>query len=212
MSAKTSAFTLGDAELAGMAARGSVCSYPERTIVVAEGDATDSLYVILEGRVKVYASDAQGREVIFARQGRGEYFGELALEEGPRSASVMTLERSRLLVVPREQLREFIASHPAFALDVIRKLITQVRALSANVKSLALMDVYGRVARLLLELAEEEDGALVIRERFTQQDLASRVGASREMVGRILKDLSVGGYVVMQRNRIVINRRLPENW
>jgi CRP/FNR family transcriptional regulator, cyclic AMP receptor protein len=212
MSAKTSTFTLGEADLAAMASRGVARTYPEGTIVVTEGDVTDSLYVILEGRVKVYASDEQGREVVFLTQGRGEYFGELVLEEGVRAASVMTLEKSRFLVVPRHELLEFVAGNPAFALNMMRKLINRVRALSANVKSLALMDVYGRVARLLLELAEEEDGALVIHERFTQQDIASRVGASREMVGRILKDLSVGGYVVLQRNRIVINRRPPEHW
>jgi CRP/FNR family cyclic AMP-dependent transcriptional regulator len=101
---------------------------------------------------------------------------------------------------------------PAFAFSVIGKLISRVRALTENVKSLALMDVYGRVARLLLELAEERDGVLVIAERLTQQEIANRVGASREMVSRILKDLSTGGYVTQSREGIVLHRRPPLNW
>ena len=149
---------------------------------------------------------------MFLTQGPGEYFGELVLDEGPRSASVMTLEKSRLLVVPRLAFQAFIAENPAFALNIMRKLIKRVRMLSASVKNLALMDVYGRVARLLLELAEEKEGTLVILERLTQQDLANRVGASREMVGRILKDLTEGGYISLQDNRLVINRPPPPHW
>ena len=213
MTAKSqSAFTLSEADLFAIAPHGITRSYPKNTIVVTEGDSTDTLFVILDGRVKVYASDDDGREVVFLTQGPGEYFGELVLAEGPRSASVMTLEKSRLLAVPKQELQEFIAKNPAFALNIMRKLITRVRTLSASVKNLALMDVYGRVARLLLELAEEKDGTLVILERLTQQDLANRIGASREMVGRILKDLTEGGYVSLQRTRIVINRRPPEHW
>ncbi len=207
-----SPYTLSDAELQAVAAHGTARAYPRNAIVVSEGDNTDSLYVILEGQVKIYASDEGGREVVFGTQGPGEYFGEMVLDEGPRSASVITLEKSRFLVVRKPQLRELIAANPEFALNMMKKLITRVRALTASVKSLALMDVYGRVARLLVELAEQKDDALVIDGRFTQQDLASRVGASREMVGRVLKDLTEGGYLSMQRNKIVINRRPPEHW
>lgn len=205
-------FTLSGAELTALSGHGIARSYPKGAVVVTEGDSTDTLYVILEGRVKVYATDDQGREVLFLTQGPGEYFGELVLDEGPRSASVMTLEKARLLAVPRRELQDFVASNPAFALNIMKKLITRVRTLSASVKSLALMDVYGRVARLLLELAEETDGRMAIAERLTHQDLANRVGASREMVGRILKDLAEGGYIATESSRIVINRRPPEHW
>jgi len=187
-------------------------AYPKSTIIVSEGDRTDSLYIILEGRVKAFVSDDRGHEVVLSTQGPGEYFGEMVLDEGPRSASVMTLEPSRFLVVPKKDFRDFVARNPAFALSLLEKLIHRARALTESVKSLALMDVYGRVARLLLELAEERDGALVIGERLTQQEIASRVGASREMVSRILKDLSTGGYIAIERSRMVLTRRPPAHW
>ena len=204
--------TLSEADLKAVGSHGIARSYPKNTVIVSEGDRTDSLYVILEGRVKVYVSDDDGHDVVLLTQGPGEYFGELVLDEGPRSASVMTLEPSRFLVVPLNDFRDFVVNNPAFALSLIEKLITRVRALTENVKSLALMDVYGRVARLLLELAEESSGTLVIPQRLTQQDIASRIGASREMVSRILKDLSIGGYLTQSRTGIVLHRKPPEHW
>lgn len=205
-------FRLSSAELGAIGARGITRKHPKNTIVVSEGDTTDGLFIVLEGRVKVFVSDAEGHEVILGTHGPGEYFGELALEAGPRSASVITLEPTQLLVVPKDDFREFVENNPAFAFSLIGKLISRVRTLTENVKSLALMDVYGRVARLLLELAEERDGALVIAERLTQQEIANRVGASREMVSRILKDLSIGGYLTQSREGIVLHRRPPLNW
>lgn len=205
-------FALSTAELQAIAGYGVERSYPKHVIVVSEGDDTDSLYVILAGRVKIYASDPGGHEVVFGTQDAGEYFGEMVLDGGLRSASVITLEKSRFLVVPQRQLRELIAANPEFALNMMKKLIARVRTLTASVKSLALMDVYGRVAHLLLELAEQRDEGLVIDERLTQQEVASRVGASREMVGRILKDLTDGGYLTLQRNRMLITRRPPAHW
>jgi CRP/FNR family cyclic AMP-dependent transcriptional regulator len=204
--------TLSDADLTAVGTHGIARSYPKSAVIVSEGDSTDSLYIILEGRVKVYVSDGDGHDVVLATQGAGEYFGELVLDEGPRSASVMTLEPSRFLVVPLKDFRDFVIGNPAFALSLIEKLIARVRSLTESVKSLALMDVYGRVARLLLELAEESDGGLVIQQRLTQQDIASRIGASREMVSRILKDLSTGGYLTQSRTGIVLHRKPPEHW
>jgi CRP/FNR family cyclic AMP-dependent transcriptional regulator len=213
MAAKArAAYTLSEADLKSIGSHGVVRSYPKNTIIVSEGDTTDSLYVILEGRVKAYVSDSDGRQVVLSTQGPGEYFGELVLDEGPRSASVMTLLPCRFLVVQKEEFRKFLLQNPAFALALIDKLIARVRALTESVKSLALMDVYGRVARLLLELAEESNGGFVIAQRLTQQDIASRIGASREMVSRILKDLSVGGYLTQSRTGIVLHRKPPEHW
>jgi CRP/FNR family cyclic AMP-dependent transcriptional regulator len=213
MAAKArAAYTLSEADLKSIGSHGILRSYPKNTVIVSEGDTTDSLYVILEGRVKAYVSDSDGRQVVLSTQGPGEYFGELVLDQGPRSASVMTLLPCRFLVVQKEEFRKFLLQNPAFALSLIEKLIARVRALTENVKSLALMDVYGRVARLLLELAEESNGGFVISQRLTQQDIASRIGASREMVSRILKDLSVGGYLTQSRTGIVLHRNPPEHW
>lgn len=205
-------YTLSDADLTAVGSHGVARSYPKNTIIVSEGDKTDSLFVILEGRVKAFVSDGEGHDMVLSTQGPGEYFGEMVLDEGPRSASIMTLEPSRFLVVQKNDFRDFVVKNPAFALSLIEKLIHRARSLTANVKSLALMDVYGRVARLLLELAEETGGKLTIPQRLTQQDIASRIGASREMVSRILKDLSSGGYLTQSRSGIVLHRKPPEHW
>jgi len=205
-------YTLSDAELKAVGSQGIARSYPKNTIIVSEGDETDSLYIILEGRVKAFVSDDEGRDVVLSTQGPGEYFGEMVLDGGPRSASIMTLEPCRFLVVPKSDFRNFVASNPAFALNLIEKLIGRARALTASVKSLALMDVYGRVARLLLELADDSSGQLAISQRLTQKEIASRIGASREMVSRILKDLSIGGYLTQSRAGIVLHRKPPEHW
>jgi len=205
-------FRLSPAELKEIGARGITRRYPKNTIIVSEGDSADGLFIVLEGRVKVFVSDEDGHEVILGTHGPGEYFGEMALDAGPRSASVITLESSQLIVVRKDDFREFLESNPAFSFSLIGKLIARVRALTDNVKSLALMDVYGRLARLLLELAEERDGVLVIGERLTQQEIASRIGASREMVSRILKDLTTGGYITQSRDGIVLHRKPPLHW
>jgi CRP/FNR family transcriptional regulator, cyclic AMP receptor protein len=203
---------LTEAELRSLSGQGAVKSFPKQTVIVSEDDETDSLYVILSGRVKVFVADESGHEVVLGTQGAGEYFGEMALDGGPRSASVMTLEPSRFLVVPKSRMREFLRGQPEFAVRLIEKLIRRSRALTVSVKNLALLDVYGRVARLLLELAEERNGERVIGEPLTQQDVADRVGASREMVSRIFKDLAAGGYISIHKKRITLHKPPPRHW
>jgi CRP/FNR family cyclic AMP-dependent transcriptional regulator len=196
-------------ELGGLAA---ARLFPKNAVIVSEGDDSGSLYVLLAGRVKVFLSDENGREVELNRLGPGEYFGEVTLDGGPRSASVMALEETRCAVVRRAELLGLIERQPELALHMLRRLARRVRALSENVRSLALMDVYGRVARLLLELAEERDGQLVIAEALTHREIASRVGASREMISRIFSDLSEGGYIRKDEGRLVIVRKPPSRW
>jgi CRP/FNR family transcriptional regulator, cyclic AMP receptor protein len=195
-----------------LAEHGSVKAYPKNAVIVNEGDHSDSLYVIVSGKVKIYLADEEGKEVLLNTQGPGEYFGEIILDEGPRSASVMTLEPSKFSIVSKTQFQQFLATHPEAALELIRSLIQRVRSLTKSVGNLALLDVYGRVARMLLELATEQDGKLIILEPLTQQDMASRVGCSREMISRILKDLRAGGYVKMDGDRMVIAKKPPRNW
>lgn len=199
-------------ELAALSGAGVVKSYPKNAVIVNEGDDTDTLFIILSGRVKVFLTNESGKEIVLGTQGPGEYFGEMVLDGGPRSASVMTLEPARFAVIPKARFHEFVRGHPEFAIHLIEKLIRRTRALTENVKSLALMDVYGRVARLLLEMAADEDGRLVVREKLTHQDVASRVGASREMISRIFKDLTVGGYITVEQKRITINKTPPRHW
>lgn len=203
---------IDDELLREIARRGGVRSWGANTVLVTEDDVSDAFYVILSGRVKVYGAGEDGREVVYTTQGAGEFFGEMTLDGGPRSASVMTLEPTTCAVVPGADVREFLAAHPAFAMHVIRKLIRLARASTENVKSLALEDVYGRLARLLRRLAREEDGVLMVPERLTQQDIAERVGSSREMVSRIFKPLQEGGYVELRNGRIALLRKLPARW
>ena len=204
-------------EIEELTRKAVVRKLPRQALVVSEGDRTDSLYIILSGKVKVFlASDeggeGAGRQLTLRTLGPGDYFGEMVLDEGPRSASVMTLEPSSFAVVSRDAFTAFIAAHPQFTLRLIKKLIGLTRALTNNVRSLALLDVYGRVARLLLELAVEKDGARVIPEKLTQREIASRVGASREMIGLILRDLTVGGYITVSGREITINKEPPKHW
>ena len=203
---------LSEAAIRALADAAIARSFPKNAMVVTEGDRSDSLYVILSGRVKVFVSDEHGKDVVLNVQGPGEYFGELALDEGPRSASVLTLEPCRMAVIPNDVLRAFLAAHPEAAFELIRCLIGRTRHLTESLKDLALLDVYGRVAKLLLELAIEVDGRLVVDQRLTQQEISERVNASREMVSRIFKDLTAGGYIAQEGGRIVIRRRPPRAW
>jgi CRP/FNR family cyclic AMP-dependent transcriptional regulator len=203
---------LSPQEIAALAEAALVRTFPKNTIVVTEGDRSDSLYVILSGRVKIFVSDEHGKDLVLNVEGPGEYFGELALDEGPRSASVATLEPCKMAVIANDVLRRFLASHPEAAVQFVRGLIGRIRHMTESLKDLALLDVYGRVAKLLLELAREADGRLVIEERLTQQDIADRVSASREMVSRIFKDLTTGGYIANEGGKIVIHRRPPRAW
>jgi CRP/FNR family cyclic AMP-dependent transcriptional regulator len=188
-------------------------SYAKNTLVMCEGDRSDSLYIVLTGKVKVFLSDEEGKEVTLNTQGPGEYFGELAmLDEAPRSASVVTVEDTKLAVVSKAAFDECLEKNPKIALTLIRGLARRLREVTENVRNLALMDVYGRVARTLLDLAEDKGGKQVISQKLTQREIASMVGASREMVSRILRDLSVGGYITIENRIITINERLPSGW
>jgi len=205
---------LSDKDLESVSKLAATRTYPKNTIIISEGDDSDSLYAVLSGKVKVYLSDDEGREIIINILSDGEYFGELALlDDSPRSASVMTLEETKLAVISKSAFEESLAKNPPMALHIIRELSSRLRSLTRNVKSLALMDVYGRVARTLLDMAEPAgNDKLEIRQKLTQRDIASMVGASREMVSRILKDLSTGGYITIQNKTITINEKLPPGW
>jgi CRP/FNR family cyclic AMP-dependent transcriptional regulator len=187
--------------------------YPKQTILITEGDNSDSLYVIEEGQVKAYVSDEHGKEFTLSMLGPGEHFGELALiDSTPRSASVVTMTPCRMTVVSKEDFRQCLANDPEIAMELIRSLSRRYRALTERVRNLALLDVYGRVARTLLSMATDHDGEQIIDQRLTHQEIASMVGASREMVSRIMKDLTTGGYLEVRNRRIVIRSKLPPAW
>ncbi len=208
----TSFLGMQDEELQSLSAHAKLQSFPRNKLIIHEGDHSDSVYVIHSGRVKVFLYGKNGKEIDLNILGPGEYFGEMVLDSGPRSASVMTIEPAQFFIIPQAVFREFVIKHPEFAMRLIKTLIFRARGQLNNVRSLASLDVYGRVARLLLDLAGEEDGRLVIQGKLTKQEIANRVGASREMISRVFKDLSVGGYIEVEKNRITIARTLPDHW
>jgi len=203
---------LHDETLRNIAATGVVRTFPRSTVLISEGDVGDALYVILSGRVKVYSSNEAGREFVIDFHGAGEYVGEMTLDGEPRSASVMTVEPTTCAVVNRAQFRDFLLAHPDFAMHLIDRLIHRLRVTTGNLKSLALSDVYGRLVRLLNTLAHEVDGKFVVPEKLTQQDIADRVGASRDMIGKLMKDLVAGGYLAVEERTIAILKKLPTGW
>jgi CRP/FNR family cyclic AMP-dependent transcriptional regulator len=198
--------------LRAIATSGIVRQFPKNTILINEGDVGDSLYIVLTGKVKVFASNEAGKEVVLDFHGPGEYVGEMSLDNEPRSASVVTMEPTSCAVVSRAHFREFVLAHPEFALNLIEKLIQRMRRTTENVKSLALSDVYGRLVRLLTSLAKDVGGVQVVPERLTQQDIAERVGASRDMISRLMKDLVGGGYLSVDERTITIHKKLPPAW
>jgi CRP/FNR family cyclic AMP-dependent transcriptional regulator len=195
--------------LQALFAHAGVTAFPKNTIIISEGDKTNLVYLIRSGKVKVFLRNEDGKRVDVNVLEAGDCFGEMALDGGLRSASVVTMAPSQLSVIPQSAFKEFVARKPDFALRIILKLILRTRGLLKNVKSLALLDVYGRVARILLELSTRENDRLVIKEKLSAQDIAHRIGTSRESVSRILRDLIGRGYILMDGKRMTIVKELP---
>lgn len=204
---------LSDEQIGLLTNRAAVRTYPKGAIIVSEGDEGNSLFLIQSGSVKAFLSDENGKEVVLSTQREGEYFGDLALfDDEPRSASVMALEPCKVMIITKTQLRDAIKEDPEIGFTLLHGLAKRVRILTENVRTLALLDVFGRLSKTLYDLAEEKDGVLVIEQRLTQQDLANRIGASREMVSRIMHDLIEGGYLERETRRITIRKKIPSNW
>ncbi|MBX3643335.1 MAG: Crp/Fnr family transcriptional regulator [Rubrivivax sp.] len=199
--------------LRALARRGEIRHYRKHTLLIEEGDRGDTLYLILAGRLRSYASGDKGREITYGIYGPGEYLGEMSLDGGPRSANVVTLDDCSCAVVTRTTLQQHIAEHPEFAFELIAKVIRRARAATLSAKQLALNDVYGRLVQVLSGLAVEQPGGTrLIEERLTHQALAHRLGCSREMVSRLMKDLEHGAYVEARDGRLVLLRPLPSRW
>ena len=196
---------LDEAQL-GVLARAIVRkSFGRNAKIIGAGDPTDSLYIVISGRLKVLMSDEQGREVILSILGPGEFFGEMGLlDDSLRSASVVTLEACELLTISKTDFKRSLAENFELSLNVMRGLVQRLREADRKIGSLALMDVYGRVARLLLEMAEDIDGEKVVVNKLSKQDIAKMIGASREMVSRVMKDLQLGGYLEVRGRTIVL--------
>lgn len=189
-------------QIARMAVRRKV---PRSTTIVHAGDSTDSLFVIVSGSAKVLNRDVEGNEVILTLLSAGECFGEMGLIDGsPRSADVVASESCELLVITKPDFMKALDGNVELCLNIMKSLVLRLREANRKIESLALMDVYGRVAKLLLDFSVKEDGLRVIRRKVTKQDMAKMVGASREMVSRVMKDLERSGYLRVEEGRIVL--------
>lgn len=180
-------------------------TYPRHTLLIRDGDPGESLFLLRKGRAKVFLGDATGREVILALIGPGDFFGELALiDDAPCSASVMTLEESEFVSIGKREFRQLLASSPGMAVNLLNVLAGRLREADLQIESLALKDVQSRVEQTLHSLAEREGGELVIPARITHRDIASMVGASREVVTRALRVLEDRGVVRVDGRRVAL--------
>lgn len=197
-----------------LAAQGVQRRYRRGTLLIQEGETGDTLYIVLQGRLRAYLADNSGKELTLGLYGPLEYVGEMSLDGGPRSANVEALEASLCSVLTRDILLAYIAAHPEFALELMGRLIRRARLATESARSVALIDVYGRLVRLLNQLACEPDpqGLRALRERITHQAMAQHLACSREMVSRLMRDLETGGYVEVRERWIWLLKPLPARW
>lgn len=188
---------LSDARLAPITKVATLRQVPRNLEVLRAGDHTDNVYFVLTGALKVLVGDDDGREVILSMLGPGDFFGEMGvIDDHPRSATVATVETSSLIVLTRSDFERCLTDNVDVSLYIMRSLVQRLRKADRNIESLALLDVYGRVARLLLDMAEvRDDGKRVVTQKITKQDIARMVGASREMVSRVMRDLQLQGLI-----------------
>ena len=173
--------------------------------VVRAAEMTDSLYILLTGRAKVTNTDEEGREIILAWLGSGEFFGEMGLIDGsPRSANVVASEACELLVLSKEAFQRCLQDNFLVAQKLMQIIVGRLREADRKIESLALLDVYGRVARLLLDLSVEEEGRRIVKKKISKQDMARMIGASREMVSKVMRDLELSGYITTENDLVVI--------
>ncbi len=189
----------------------TVRNYPQDAIVAVEGDRLDQFNIILSGRIQWFWSDDAGHQLKLGSEGRGSHFADVTLGGEPILVSVIAVEHLRVASIPMTELRQLLLRHPKVAVALLMEVVARLRRSIQITRTLSMEEVYGRVVKLLLARAVETDGRLVV-ERLTHADIGHRVGASREMVGRILRDLARGGYVETGRGRITILRRPPQRW
>jgi len=184
-------------------------SYPRNSFILRAGEETDALYIILSGRVKLLIPDEEGHEVILSIMGAHEFFGEMGLfDDQTRSASAETLEACEMLRVSKAGFTALLKDNFELAILIIRNLVRRMREADRKIESLALIDVYGRVARLLIDLAQNVDGNWVVERAPAKQEIARMIGASREMVSRVVKDLHQKGLIRSEKRRIYVLDKL----
>jgi CRP/FNR family transcriptional regulator, cyclic AMP receptor protein len=202
---------LSDDVLASVSRVSMMRRIPRGQSVVCAGDRSDYVYLVLTGSLKVVVSDEDGREVILSILGQGELFGEMGMfDEQPRSASVTAVMPSDLVLIAKQDFRRIMQDNFDVCWRIMSNLSERLRNADRKIESLALMDVYGRVARLLIEMSEDVGGETVVVRKISKQDIAKMIGASREMVSRVMKDLGQQGLIEEGPQGIVLRDRLND--
>lgn len=202
--------SVSEAQLDQLAAGSVRKNYPRGRTIVAEGEPSQSLFILLSGRAKVQRSDSEGKEVILAVIQAGEFFGEMSLiDDAPRSASVITLESCDFMAITKEAFKDMLYQSPEMCWYIMRGMVRRLREADKKIETLALLDVYGRVARVLLDFSETVNGEIVVKSRLPRQEIAKMIGASREMVSRVMKGLEIDGYIVpMPEGKLVLREKI----
>lgn len=201
---------LTDSQVERLAAGSVRRNFPRGRTIVAEGEPSQSLYILLSGRAKVQRSDTEGKEVILSVLTAGECFGEMSLiDDAPRSASVITLESSDFMSIAKDSFKSVLVSSPEISLRIMKGLVKRLREADKKIETLALLDVYGRVARVLLDFSEPVGNDRIVKNKLPRQEIAKMIGASREMVSRVMKGLETEGYITaMPEGKIMLREKL----
>lgn len=187
--------------------------FRKNTILMNEGETGESLYLINSGKVKIFISDENGDEMTLFIEGPGSYIGEISLlDNAPRTASAMTLEPTDVILISKQAFFELISENPEIAFSIINGLTKKMRRATENIRSLALKNVYQRLVLKLLELADDEDGLKTISTRYTNLEFGKMIGASREMVGKVLTELTRGEYVEQRDGKMLLLKDFPHDW
>ncbi|HMM52512.1 MAG TPA: cyclic nucleotide-binding domain-containing protein [Burkholderiaceae bacterium] len=202
--------SLNEQQLETLAAGSTRRNFPKGRTIVSEGEPSQSLYILLSGRAKVQRSDSEGKEVILAVLGSGDFFGEMSLiDEAPRSASVITLESCDFMSINKDAFRAMLLQSAEMCMAVMKGMVRRLREADRKIETLALLDVYGRVARVLLDFSEVVNGERIVKNKLPRQEIAKMIGASREMVSRVMKGLEIDGYIVpMPEGRLMLREKI----
>jgi CRP/FNR family cyclic AMP-dependent transcriptional regulator len=202
--------SLNEQQLETLAAGSTRRNFPKGRTIVAEGEPSQTLYILLSGRAKVQRSDSEGKEVILAVLGSGDFFGEMSLiDEAPRSASVITLESCDFMGINKDSFKSMLMQSSEMCMAVMKGMVRRLREADKKIETLALLDVYGRVARVLLDFSENVNGERVVKNKLPRQEIAKMIGASREMVSRVMKGLEIDGYIVpMPEGRLMLREKI----
>ena len=202
--------SLDDLQLDRLAAGSIRRNYPRGRTIVSEGEPSQSLYILLSGRAKVQRSDSEGKEVILSVLGSGDWFGEMSMiDDAPRSASIITLESCDFMSIDKASFKAILEQSPMVCMAIMRQLVARLREADRKIETLALLDVYGRVARVLLDFSEDVNGERIVKNRLPRQEIAKMIGASREMVSRVMKGLETDGFVVpLPEGRMLLREKI----